>query len=44
MTSCYRRENARRDAAYKTVEHYTPEETAEEREKGDRATFFRSTV
>ena len=44
MTTYYRRENARRDAAHKSVEHYTLEQKAEEREKGDHATFFRFTT
>ena len=44
MTIYYRRENARRDAKYKRPEEYTAEEKAEEREKGDDATFFRFTI
>ena len=44
MTLYLRRENARRDAEYKPLDQYTPEDKAAEREKGDNATFFRYTV
>ena len=44
MTTYYRRENSRRNANHKVSEHYTAEEKALEREKGDHASFFRFTV
>lgn len=44
MTIYYRRENARRDAKYGPPEEYTAAQKAEEREKGDAASFFRFTV
>lgn len=44
MTLYLRRENKRRDAAYKAPELYTIEEKYAEREAGDNATFFRYTV
>lgn len=44
MTIYLRRENARRDAAYKDPATYTQEEKLLETEKGDNATFFRYTV
>lgn len=44
MTIYFRRENARRDAAYKAPELYTEEEKLLERENGDNATFFRYTI
>ncbi|KAI9155429.1 MFS transporter prlL [Paramyrothecium foliicola] len=44
MTIYLRRENARRDAAYKSPDEYTRAEKELETEKGDNATFFRYTV
>ncbi|OAL49681.1 MFS general substrate transporter [Pyrenochaeta sp. DS3sAY3a] len=44
MTLYLRRENARRDAAYKPPSEYTLSEMEVETEKGDDATFFRYTV
>lgn len=44
MTTYLRRENARRDAAYKAPSDYTLAEMELESEKGDDATFFRFTV
>lgn len=44
MTIYLRRENARRDAEYKSPDQYTPQDRHAEREKGDNATFFRYTV
>lgn len=44
MTIYLRRENARRDAAYKAPELYTAEERLLEAHLGDNATFFRYTV
>ena len=44
MTWYLRRENARRDAAYKTPDQYTVEEKKLETDNGDNATFFRYTV
>ncbi|EXJ80382.1 hypothetical protein A1O1_08526 [Capronia coronata CBS 617.96] len=44
MTTYLRRENARRDRDYKSLDQYTAEDKFAEREKGDNATFFRYTV
>lgn len=44
MTIYLRRENARRDAAYKPPSEYTRAEMELEKDKGDDATFFRYTV
>ena len=44
MTIYLRRENARRDAEYKSPDSYTAQDRYAEREKGDNATFFRYTV
>ncbi|KEF61622.1 uncharacterized protein A1O9_03190 [Exophiala aquamarina CBS 119918] len=44
MTIYLRRENARRDAEYKSPDQYTSQDRDAEREKGDNATFFRYTV
>lgn len=44
MTTYLRRENARRDAAYKHPLEYTFAEKGLEADKGDNASFFRYTV
>lgn len=44
MTIYLRRENARRDLAYKAPHEYTRAEKEMESDKGDNATFFRYTV
>jgi hypothetical protein len=44
MTLYLRRENARRDAEYKSPSEYTLSEMEFESEKGDNASFFRYTV
>ncbi|KAF2844676.1 MFS general substrate transporter [Plenodomus tracheiphilus IPT5] len=44
MTLYLRRENAKRDAAYKLPSEYTDAEMQLETDKGDHATFFRYTV
>ncbi|EXJ79660.1 hypothetical protein A1O3_07940 [Capronia epimyces CBS 606.96] len=44
MTIYLRRENARRDREYKSLDQYTAADKFAEREAGDNATFFRYTV
>lgn len=44
MTIYFSRENARRDREYKAPEEYTEAEKQLERERGDKATFFRYIV
>lgn len=44
MTWYLRRENSKRDAAYKLPSEYTLSEMEFETEKGDNASFFRYTV